>query len=145
MTFHHSPKPPQLTPDLSQRERRALEGNNAIYYTNMENAKTYQHGCAKDSTAYQAVMKEQAGPSWTTEQPQSAGDLIISRCPKCNDQFTYVEEVLIHKFSTKTEDLRAEFQDFLELREALIEDFTLRTLKHNAKIQQIHEKGATVT
>ena len=89
-------------------------------------------------------MEKHAETTRAKEQLQSASNLTISRCPKCNDQFTYIEEVLIHKCWTKTGDLRGEFQVFLELREALSEELKLRTLKHNAKFSQIYGKGTTV-
>ena len=89
-------------------------------------------------------MDKQAETTRAKEQPQSASYLTIPQCPKCNDQFTYIEEVLIHKCSTKTDDLREEYQDFLKLRHALCEDLMLRTLKHNENKSQIYGKGVAM-
>ena len=78
------------------------------------------------------------------EQSQDESYLTIPQCPKCNGKFIYIEEVLIHKCSTKTEDFREEYQDLLELRQALSEDLKLRTLKRNETFLKFYRKGATM-
>ena len=133
----HNPKPTPPCPWYNQEEKNELANKIATYIENSATAKPPPPNVAQMRSDSQRI-EEQTRPERITEAPapgqtENADDRTIPKCPKSKGAFTYPEEVIIHTCSNDPDDLRAEYEALLHLREFTKRNFVKRTLEHEDK------------